>query len=813
MKKITGWMIALAVLLLAWFGIAAAETAEELTASCTVKVSAAAKGSEKTITDGSYETYWESKKGKNASVTIDSPKPVYGLYLCFERMPETYTIQVSSGGDQWTDLAEGDTRFHHVFYALNGETRIRIYADKGSKKQTYMGFNEIFVFGEGEVPDWVQRWEEPAEKQDILFLATHPDDDLLFMGGAIATYAVEREKKVLVAYLCYSNTTRRSEALNGLWTLGVRQYPVFLNVRDVWSNTLEEAYKKVDGGKKAVFTMFTELFRKYKPDVVVTHDLKGEYGHQQHVMVAKAATECYELAADPEKYPDSAGEYGTWEVKKLYLHLYGDMVDQTVFDWDVPLDKAGGKTANELSVEAYSKHVTQQGKGQKIRGVWVEFSVEKYGGELYPNNRFGLYASRVGEDVNRDDFFENLPSAAASGNPQSSSAQPAETAPEKAADEEITPEDAPETETGDETIIEEETEEEPDDEVLAETEEETTEETEEEIPEEAEEAEAAEEDKKTAETRGGSSGVTVPEWADVTLNDRGFLDEGEYILEDEENGHWMYVDRTLRVQVEKTWETPEKTLKSDKEQQFYCFTAEIWCDIENGEFPMNVWSDPDNHGKNPKTIEEIAKENRLVYAVSADYYQYRVGQKSKKKSYKVGIEMRNGEIRWDDPNPNPPGMPTYETLAFFSDGHVESAPSTDRGAEDYQKAGAVHVYTFGPCLVKDGEIASGIASANRVLNPRHAFGMVEPGHYVDVICEGRLKKTDGSTGVMMETLAKIMLDRGCTVAVNLDGGDTAVCTFLGKKLNLVCDPTTLKLNHGRTQVEALSFGVLEGTVE
>ena len=815
MKRMHGrWIPAtlLALMLLLIAAMATAEEAENLTDSCTVKVSAATKGGPQSITDGSYMSYWESKKGKNAWVTIESPRPLYGLYLCFERMPESYTIQKGSG-EAWTDLAEGDTRFHHIYYPLDGENRIRILADKGDKKSTYMGFNEVFVFGEGEVPDWVQRWNPPAEKADILFLATHPDDELLFMGGALATYAAQKQLQVEVAYLTYSNTTRRSEALNGLWTLGIRNYPVFLGVRDVWSNNLTEAYKKVDGGKNALYGLVTELFRRFKPDVVVTQDLDGEYGHTQHKMVAKAAVDCCELAADSGQYPESAAEYGTWEVRKLYLHLYGDETNQTRFNWDEPQDFLGGKTANELAEEAYAKHETQKGKGQKINGVKYEFSVETYGGKLYPSTCFGLYFSKVGDDVNHDDFLENLPTAIqdwnASGEPASTEKKKGSgEAPEEDAEDEETDISEVIEETEEAAIPEEETEETSDEGTDGEQEE--TENQEE--PEEAvdtEETESTDEPEGNKQENDMTAVSPAPEWADVLLNERGYLDEGSYVLEDADNGHWMYVDQTLRIQIVRSWETPEKAKKSDKAQSFFCFTAEIWCDIENGEFPMNVWADPDNKGKNPKLIEEIATDNKLIYAVSADYYQYRVGQKSAKKSYKVGIEIRDGEIRWDDPNPKPPGMPTYETLAIFADGHVESAPSTDRGAEDYLKNGAVHVYTFGPSLVKDGEISPIIAEANRVLNPRHAFGMVEPGHYIDVICEGRLKSVDGSTGVMMETLAQIMLERGCQVAVNLDGGDTAVCAFMGKKLNLVVDPQTMKQNHGRTQVEALGFGVLK----
>ena len=105
-----------------------------------------------------------------------------------------------------------------------------------------------------------------------------------------------------------------------------------------------------------------------------------------------------------------------------------------------------------------------------------------------------------------------------------------------------------------------------------------------------------------------SAGEPAPAWAEVTLNERGYIDEGEYLLEDAEEGHWMYVSPTLRIQIERTYETFEKVKKKDPDQAFYCFTAEIWCDIAAGEQPRTVFTDP-----------EKPKRSRL-------YRQHRGGQ-------------------------------------------------------------------------------------------------------------------------------------------------------------------------------------------
>ena len=399
----------LLVLFLAVFlaGAACAEEAANLSGSLKIKTPRGKK-SVAHLTDGTYTEYWESQKTKSPYVVLESETPIYGLYLCFRTMPESYVIQTGSE-DHWTTVAEGDTRFYHVFYELDGVKGVRILSTQ--EGQHTLGFNEIFAFGKGEIPDWVQRWEEPVEKADVLFLIAHPDDELLFMAGAIPTYAVEKGKNVVVAYLSWSNTTRRSEALNGLWHMGIRNYPVFGGFRDAYSRDLKDAYdniKKGKQGKQMVQGWVTELYRKYRPEAVVTQDLDGEYGHGQHKMVADAACECYDLAARSDAFEESAALYGTWQVKKLYVHLYGDEDVQTRFDWNQPLASMGGKTGIELAAEAYALHVTQKNAGAKVKGKHFYFSVEDSCGGRYPNTCFGLYRSEVGPDETHTDFLEHI---------------------------------------------------------------------------------------------------------------------------------------------------------------------------------------------------------------------------------------------------------------------------------------------------------------------------------------------------------------------------------------------------------------------
>lgn len=705
MKK---WLIALLTLLALSLSVAFAAEANDITEDCKFKV--CSSGRKYTLmTDKKYTSYWESNKIKTPWIAITAPegKPIAGLYVCFGNMPESWEIQTSDDGKDWFTAVPGDTRFLHAYVALPQPAQhVRLAVT--SEKKTALRINDLFVLSEGDLPDWVQVWQPTEEKADILFLSTHPDDELIFFGGAIPTYAVEQQRKVVVAYFTRSNTTRSSELLNGLWHMGVRTYPVIGNFKDSYAKNLKAAYKTA-GGKGKVNEWIVGLYRQYKPEVVVTQDTNGEYGHKQHMMIADAAQNCIALAANEDEFTASTIAYGTWQVKKLYLHLYPE--NQIAFDWTVPLKSMNGATGIELAEEAYTLHKTQASSGMSVTET----------GTKYDNRVFGLAFTTVGEDVRKDDFLENIYDAPGSYDVAANNV-------------EATP----------------------------------------------------------APTEVPAYMAHMP-----ALNAKGFLDEGEYIYSSEDEGLWIYVSQTSKVIIQR---------KYDATQPLTWFEADLYGDLDAGEMLRTVQNDPEKMGKVRVDATETAKKHNVVFAMNTDYYTYRVAVNNNRHT---GIVIRDGRILYDDPYTEKQVtnsmFPNLDMLAFMPDGSLKVYHSWEKTAQEFIDEGVQTVYSFGPYLLLDGKVSERAYANNENKNPRCAIGMVEPGHYVAIMCEGRLKR---SAGVTISYLAKMMRAKGCQVAFNMDGGQTAVMVFMGKQLNQIGAYDGGKTN-SRPTSEVLGFGTSE----
>ena len=141
----------------------------------------------------------------------------------------------------------------------------------------------------------------------------------------------------------------------------------------------------------------------------------------------------------------------------------------------------------------------------------------------------------------------------------------------------------------------------------------------------------------------------------------------------------------------------------------------------------------------------------------------------------------------------------------YPDGRLEVCHCTEHTAEELQAAGAVNVFSFGPILIRDGEINELVYQYYKSIEPRHALGMIEPGHYLLLSVQGR---TRDSKGTSLQRVAELMKARGVTQALNLDGGNTMALVFRGRMLNKLA--TYQKRNFVRTVTSVIAIGKESG---
>lgn len=359
--------------------------------------------------DGNQSTYTKAKDGGTVSLTSDGG--IASVYIVFDRVPSPWSL--TDGTDT---VSCGQNGFLHEFVDVAAHlgstpTSLTITFPAGT------AIAEIYIFPEGDLPEWVQIWQPPCEAADILLLSSHSDDEQLFFAGLLPLYAGERGLDVQVVYLVnhFDTHNRPHEQLNGLWEVGVRHYPVISDFPDLYSESLDGAisiYQSHGHSYEDFCRYITDCLRRFRPQVLITHDTEGEYGHGTHILCTAAVQESLLFAADPSVYPESADTYGTWDVPKTYLHLYKE--NPIVMDYDVPLSAFGGKTAFQVSQDGFAHHKSQH---------WTWFYNWIYGKSGSPITkasqinylspcRYGLYRSTVGADVTGGDFFENLTSYA-----------------------------------------------------------------------------------------------------------------------------------------------------------------------------------------------------------------------------------------------------------------------------------------------------------------------------------------------------------------------------------------------------------------
>ena len=338
------------------------------------------------LSDNNYNTYVTLNTGD--AITIENTEMFNYVYIIYYVESMTGTINYND-----TSTRIGENNFLHECIKLDEATnKITINYDDTVR------IKEIFLFNET-LPNWVQTWNQPLDKADILLFSTHSDDEHLFFAGLIPSM-IASGKNIQVVYLTHHNDNpkRLDEQLNGLWAVGLRNYPVLGAFPDAYSESLNGATNNLSYAGFSlddVINFQIDIIKRFKPLVVVNHDEAGEYSHGQHILNTHALKEALNLLEDEYK------------PEKVYLHLYAE--NPITMNYDIPLEYYNGMTAYEVSKLGYAEHDSQQ---YTWFTDWLKGKNNEYTKatdiKTYSPTKFGLYYSKNGnyETLDNDLFYD-----------------------------------------------------------------------------------------------------------------------------------------------------------------------------------------------------------------------------------------------------------------------------------------------------------------------------------------------------------------------------------------------------------------------
>lgn len=182
-----------------------------------------------------------------------------------------------------------------------------------------------------------------APARRLLLVHAHPDDETIGTGATMARYAAEgagvtlvtctrgEEGEVVLPELAHLASSaqdalgphRETELAAACAALGVADHR-FLGGPGRWrdsgmmgtpGNDRPDCFWRADTAVAAA--ALGEILREVRPQVVVTYDERGGYGHPDHIQAHRVTLAALALAADP-----AAGLAGDpWEVAKLYYSV------------------------------------------------------------------------------------------------------------------------------------------------------------------------------------------------------------------------------------------------------------------------------------------------------------------------------------------------------------------------------------------------------------------------------------------------------------------------------------------------------------
>ena len=273
----------------------------------------------------------------------------------------------------------------------------------------------------------------------LLGVFAHPDDEGT-MSGAILQYNTQGIESGLIcatrgevgeiadpALATPENLgqVREKEMREAANVLGVHHL-WFLDYRDSGMDGTPEnddARSFIHVSAAEVVGKLVAIIRQFRPQVMITFDESGAYGHPDHIAIYRHTTSAFYAAADDVQYPELGPAHA---VSKLYYGAFPRSIVQSMAEWMRSQDYEGSfrnldpdklgipdelisvwldvESWRETKDSSWSKHRTQAGSArfreqlpEEIQRTWRKYEC------------FQLAASRVGRDLpGGNDLFAHI---------------------------------------------------------------------------------------------------------------------------------------------------------------------------------------------------------------------------------------------------------------------------------------------------------------------------------------------------------------------------------------------------------------------
>lgn len=644
-----------------------------------------------------------------------------------------------------------------------------------------------------------------TNKCDILIVLSAPGCEYIELGGLLAKYGAENGLSIKLYYLFGKDGHVAHQCLEALRYIGINNYPIFGNNSTFTAKNREYILEKLGGDKKLKRSL-TETIRLYQPTIVIGPDCDDNAELIDGVL-SLVLTDAVEAAADSSQYKN----FPVHRVDKFYL--LNDM-GNTVMDWSEPLICFDQASSKQVSDRAY----------------WLYADYRVYHNQAQMQSSFTLISTYVGIDAACNNLLENVSASKLANYRQPTPTPEPTNTPEPSATPLIAT-SAPIATTPIAALA-----------VVSTTIQPNTEQSENAIQHTKDESSIivwiplfigvvsgialllvlysthrqkfwaialilpaigaaisliiySNSNKATEVYTNNDSSSLIQSSPTVTLLkadahvstpmptdtiaplplvaetaapadtttptaasdpwDKYFRQSGdpqEVIVMDFEGGSWIYRNDVLSIEC-----TRYNTEIADRGPLVY-YVADI---------RMRDYTSYRSGIRDAIAPWKYTRYEQAVFAITGD--NYIIDEKEQK-----GCLIRNGRLYCD--------YGSEDTLVIGKNMELYILRPDEFEADYLLDSGVRDTFSFGPTLIRDGVINPDIYK-HRVAhpNPRCGIGMVEAGHWIAIVTDGR--QLGYSMSIDLEYFAQMFQERGCTMAYNLDGGSSAAMVFMGEIIN------------------------------